>query len=278
MDETTTIVKTRKEKKLKCWHCKAPLENLSYEERLMNIPCPACGTAYAAKPMNEAKLSLLQEEFLSTRKVEVLNRMMMIMQHIIYNLICSKLKGSATFLDEEDIMDKVQWTLMKMHTYYSREDFKISTSFVEYLSQVILYPLYNYKNREKDQFEISINTPIKDGSNGGKEQTILDKLTDTPYLENNFEVENFLFKEEQKENVIAEIQDYIDTVITVAYKQKGMAHALKLLVLFKHFFQKRNNRFFGEVWSSPSWGRGLRDDFEKSLFLLRLDLQDSMRG
>lgn len=275
--------KYSKKKILKCWNCHTTIsvrDNDIVEES--KTKCPVCGVDYPEKPINEAKLSILQEEYLQTRDIKTLNKMMVIMQDIIYNLICSRLKASGKFLEEEVIQDKVQWSLLKMSGYYiNKPAFKIGTSFTEYLNQVILYPLYNYKTKDKDQNEISINTPLKKNTSGGydsKNQTLLDKISSEPYLDGNFEVENFFFKEELKSNTITMVQDFVHQAIVVAYKKKGFTTALKMMILFNHYFtySNRDIRFFNNWWKME--GFDLRDNFEKSLELLRRALYDSAEG
>jgi len=272
--EPVIYVKKRRIKKIKCWKCHEPLTDL---DSTTNYACPYCNAHYSNKPINEAKLSILQEEYLATRDVKVLNRMMIIIQDIVYNLICSKLKASGKFLNEEDILDKVQWTLLKMTQYYNREEFKITTSFTEYLSQVILYPLYNYKQKNLDQNEISIFTPLGHDSDSDNDKTILDKIIENPYLDGVGEAESYLFKELEKEHTITQVTDFIKSVTTMAYKKKGFSTALKLLILFNHYLNKRSNRFFNEWWNTEPNGISLRDYFEKSLSILRTTLYESAK-
>lgn len=266
--------KYNRKKTLKCWNCHTTIsviDNELVEES--KTQCPHCKVFYPEKPINEAKLSLLQEEYLATRDIKILNKMMLIMQDLIYNLICSRLKSSGKFLEEEVILDKVQWTLLKMTGYYMNKPyFKISSSFTEYLNQVILYPLYNYKNKNKDQNEISINTPIKN-SNDGKEQTLLDKISNETILDGTFEVEDYFFKEEIKNNTISLVQDFIKSAVSIAEKKKGFSSSLKLMILFNHYLNNRQPKFFNNWWKLE--GFELRDNFEKSLELLRRALYES---
>jgi len=100
-----SITKTGRKKKLKCWSCHIPLTNF---DSSTNYLCPSCNASYANKPFNEAKLSIFQDEYLISRDVKVLNKMMKIMNDLVYNLICSRLKSSGKYLDEDDVTDKVQ--------------------------------------------------------------------------------------------------------------------------------------------------------------------------
>ena len=112
-----SVTKSGRKKKLKCWSCHIPLTNF---DSSVNYHCPTCGASYANKPLNEAKLAILQDEYLITRDNKVLNKMMIIINDLVYNLICSKLKASGKYLDEDDVIDKVQWTLLKMTYYYNK--------------------------------------------------------------------------------------------------------------------------------------------------------------
>lgn len=272
-NKSSVIKKKRKNKIIRCWKCHEPLGDIY---TITNFMCPHCEAQYANKPINEAKLSILQEEFLKTRDNSVLNKMMIIMQDIIYNLICSKLRSSGKFLNEDDILDKVQWTLLKMTSYYRRESFKITTSFTEYLSQVILYPLYNYKQKDIDYNEISIFTPLGKDSNNN-EKTILDKISEQPMLDGSAEVEQYLFNEIEKENTILQVKDFIHSMALIAYNKKGFSTSLKLLILYNHYLKKRSNRFFNTWWETEPNGLELRDQFEQSLEILKGVLYESAK-
>ena len=265
------VKKTRKKKKLVCWKCHTELFN---SDSTINYLCPHCNAEYSNKPINEAKLSILQDQYLLTRDNKVLDKMLTIMQGIVYNLICSKLKASGKYLEEEDILDKVQWTLWKMITYYKRDSFKISVSFIEYLSQVVLYPLYNYKTKNRDIKEISIFTPVGKEADG-KEQTLLDKMQAETYLDGYFDVENYFFKNIEIENTVKLVKDYVKSVITIANEKKGFSSSLKMLILYNHYFNKRSDRFFSKWWEKE--GFDFRDQWEKSLSLLREVLYESAK-
>jgi len=199
--------------------------------------------------------------------------MMIIMNTLVYNLICSKLKKSGKHLDEDDVMDKVQWTLLKMTYYYNKPEFRISTSFTEYLKQVILYPLYNYKQKEKDAMEISLFSSLGNNEDG-KDRTLIDKLSDTPYLDGKNEVENFLFNEIEKDNIINTVQSYITSLVEIANAKQNFKTALKLMILYKHYFNKSTDRFFSNWWNVE--GIELKDYFEKSQTILKNMIYESM--
>jgi|WetSurMetagenome_2_1015567.scaffolds.fasta_scaffold06330_12 hypothetical protein len=264
----------RKERKIKCWNCGHALERVVYQEGKPKEICPKCSASYPEKPLKEAALHKLQDEYLITRDNKVLNKMMYYIQEIAYNQICSKLKSSGKFLNEEDIKDKVQWTLLKMTTKYREPDFRISVSFVEYMSQVVLYPLYNYKTKEREQKEISLYTPIyKRGSNDKRDFTLYDKIKELPYLDNTNDVENFFYKNIQKENIVNLLKDYIEEVVTISCKLQGYLHTLKLMILFDHYVSStKPSKFYSYWWDKE--GLELRDHFEKALFILRNSLRN----
>jgi len=264
-----SVTKSGRKKKLKCWSCHIPLTNF---DSSYNYHCPECDAEYANKPPNEARLAILQNEYLQSRDNKVLNKMMIIMNDLIYNLICSKLKASGKYLDEDDVMDKVQWTLLKMTYYYSKPEFKINSSFTEYIGRVILYPLYNNKQKEKDANELSLFSPL--GNNEG-DKLLIDRLSDMPYLDGNNETENYLFQNIEKDNVVVMVNNFINSLFMSAYKTKGFATALKLMVLYKHYFNKSTERFFGNWWTSE--GIELKEYFEKSQTILKDAIYDSMK-
>lgn len=264
-----SVTKSGKKKKLKCWQCHTPLTNY---DSSYNYLCPHCNAEYANKPLNEAKLSILQNEYLATRDNKVLNKMMIIMNTLVYNLLCSRLKSSGKYLDEDDVMDKVQWTLLKMTYYYSKPEFKIGSSFTEYLKQVILYPLYNDKQKEIEQMEISLFSPL---SNDEESKTLIDKLSDTPYLEGKNEVENHLFGNIEKDNLVNIVNSFLQSLCLQAYKTKGFPTALKLMILYSHYFNKSTDRFFSNWWEIEDME--LKDIFEKSQTVLKETIHESMK-
>lgn len=259
-----------KRKVIKCWSCKKVLKN---RDSSYNYHCPYCNAEYANKPKNEAFLSVLQDKYLTTRDEKYLNSMMVILNDITYNLICSRLKSSGKFLDEDSIMDKVQWTLLKMTYYYRKPEFKITSSFIEYIKQVILYPLYNYKQKQLDDTEISLFTPISGEDNENK--TLMDKLSNMSYLDGKNDIENKLFSNIEKDNLIITVNDFIKSLVNQAYKYKDFNTALKLMVLYKHYFNKATDRFLGNWWTIE--GIELKDYFEKSQTILKDVIYNNMK-
>jgi hypothetical protein len=268
----------RRVKKVHCWKCLKPLPIEKFHS-IPNYVCPFCETHFSDKPKNESIFFQKQEAFLRLGSEEALAKMLVMIQTFSYNLICRRLKRSSLFLPEEDIEDKVSWCVAKMLSLYRSEskNFKITTSVVEYLDDVVLYPLYNYKDKERDVQEISLFEPIKQkgkGSQNGnkKEQLLIDKLSEEAYLDGVHDVENFMYKKEQEENVIDQIQDYMSLVIDKANETRNFNHALKMIILYKHYLNKKPPRFFNEWWVKE--GFELRDHFEMSLTVLRQSLHE----
>lgn len=258
-----------------CWKCGKQLPIDKYHD-IPNYVCPFCETPFADKPKNESIFFQKQEAYVRLGSEVALTKMLLMIQTFSYNLICRRLKGSSLFLPEEEIEDKVSWCVSKMLSLYrdKEKNFKVTTSIIEYLDQVVKYPLYNYKDKSRDIVEISLFEPIKQKGKGSqnakKEQLLIDKLSEEAYLDGINEVEDFLYKKEQENNVITQLQDYIDTVLKVANSNKNFSQALKILILYKHFLNNKPARFFNEWWIKE--GFELRNNFERSLTLLRQSL------
>lgn len=260
----------KKKKLISCWNCRIKLEKPE-EEGLVdknNLICPKCGVEYADKPFIEAKLHILQKEYLGSRDQKIFVEMLKLMEGIIYNQIVSKLRKSGVFLDPEEIQDRVHWSIEKILILYSNVNFKINTSFIEYLGDMILYPMYNYKQKGKDQNEVSIFTPIGySKTDKEKEYTYLDQLKETPIFEGYNEVEDFFYGDASKSYMIDLVTDYVDEVITISNKKKGFETSLKMAILFNQFLNKKSDRFFAGWWKTE--GLPFRDFFEKSVTLMR---------
>jgi len=264
-------VKTKKKRRsnVHCWQCKKKLIKDTSEGFVdePNLICPSCGAEFADKPFIEARLHILQKEYLQTRDSKIFGEMLKLMQDITYNQIVSRLRSSGVFLDPEDIKDKVHWGLEKMIILYSNPNFRITTSFIEYIGNVVLYPLYNYKQKDKDENEISMFTPIGHSKGSDKEYTYFDQLKETPVLTGYNETEEYFYSESHKEHTINIVNDYIDKVVTISNKKRDFATALKMAVLFNQYLNKKSEKFFAGWWKTE--GITFRDYFEKSVTLLR---------
>lgn len=253
-----------------CWNCKTKLD-IPIDAH--NITCSHCHTRYCEKPRVESLLHQYQEKYLETREKKYFSLMLELLNTVFYNLIVSKLKKSAKFLNDEDIQDKVQWCLLKMVNLYEKPEFKIGYSFISYCRQVVLYPLYNYQIKKIDNGEISLNTPLKVDGKDGKEYTLLDKISEEMYLDTYFGAEEYFYKDLEKDCTIQQSKDFFSTLVTISYTKKDFNYALKMLLLFYHRLNKKSDRFFNEWWKKE--GLELRDAYEKSLVVFKGSIKDA---
>lgn len=256
-----------------CWNCGCEVPRIKYEEINYIPKCPKCKCNYPEKPKLEAKLTEYQDEYLKDRTQKNLNKLFSPMREMIFNLICSKLKKKGQCRTYEDIEDMVSWTLCKLVSYYTtKPEFKISGSFVGYISEVIKYPLYNEKDKEKTENEISMFEPLNEDS----DETIIDKLSNDVY---EFDVLKVLGESESNLTVI-NIMDFVKTSITMMYKvsndKNKFSKSLNLMILMNHFFNQKTNRFFSEWWKMSDIS--LRDNFIKCTDILKDNLYRCMIG
>ncbi len=115
--------------------------------------CPGCNKIYWEKPINERRLMLLQEKYDASGRQdkEPFQEMLLIIEPILHNLIASKLKSSAIYLEEEKRYDLVMDSLVSFAEKYNKPGFKITGSFVGYLKTHILNPLYNPKKKRREK-------------------------------------------------------------------------------------------------------------------------------
>ncbi len=266
--------KKRREKKTFCWNCQKEVNTQDYK-KIKEIPtCEKCGVQYPEKPKVEASLSILQDKYLKDRSQENLNRLFAPIDKLTYNIICSKLKGSSVLLEEEKVNDMVQWSLLKLLSYYqNKPEFKIEGSFTQYISKVVLYPLYNKKQQEQDQLEISMQTSMGDKDS---DKTLMDFLSEKPYMEGLLEIEEKMFKEEHNKKVREDTLYFLENMLKKFYKinrndknmnKKAFSNCFTLGILYKYFVGQKHERFFTEVWrTSPIY---MRDCFENSIKVMK---------
>lgn len=239
-----------------CWNCKNEVPYQEYKNINFIPKCSKCGVQYPEKPKDEAMLSIYQNDYLNDRSDENLNKLFTLMSKVTFNIICHKLKCTSSHEDLDDIWDKVQWTLEKITKYYKEKpDFKISTSFIQYISQVVLYPLYNTDEQEKRKREISIHTPKFNNARDKKE------LSD--YLSSDFDgginkLEDDVCYDGVKNELIDESIKYISTVITSLYNYekaqnsgKEFKNSLYMAQLYKYFIGSgSSNKLVEEIMNS----------------------------
>ena len=225
-----------------CWKCNCEVPYQEYNN-INYVPiCKNCGAKYPEKPKDEALLSIYQDEYLQNRSEKNLNQLFNLMSKVTFNVICHKLKQTSSHEELDDIWDKVQWTLEKLTKYYKEKpNFKITTSFVQYIGQVILFPLYNKDEQEKQQKEISIHTPKFNNSKDKNNKELFDYLSkDTDGGIN--ETESNIDYEITQNHLTKESIDYINTVIESLYDYEKSEHtnhefrnSLYMLQLYKYF-------------------------------------------
>jgi DNA-directed RNA polymerase specialized sigma24 family protein len=249
----------------KCYFCNV---KSSYEYEDEPKVCPSCSRLYWNKPPIEVKLHTLQDEYLliedpMSRNRKIYGQMFELMYELAYNSICGKLKSSGKHIDEEDILDMAQDTMVKMALYYNRPSFRIDNSFTEYIGQVILYPLYNGPKKEREHNEISYNTIISGGHDGGNDTELIDLLSETEIIEDL----EFYHTDLLKEATIQSLNALIDRIILRTLEHKGYSFSIKLLCMIQHFFNGKTDRFFNHYWKvNPFETRYI---FEKTILTLK---------
>lgn len=223
-----------------CWNCKCEVPYQFYNNIDYIPKCPKCGVSYPEKPKDEALLSIYQDEYLKDRSEKNFNRLFTLLNRVTFNIIRHKLKANSSYEQLDDIWDKVQWTLEKLMKYYTeKENFKISTSFVQYISQVVLYPLYNKDEKEKKEKEISIHTPKFSNSKNAKElNDYLSKDTDGGISEAEINIDY----ETDCDRLVKESIEFIKTTIDSLYNyeinidsHKEFRNCLYMANLYKYF-------------------------------------------
>jgi hypothetical protein len=241
-----------------CWNCGHEVPYQKYADIDYVPKCDICGSLYPEKPKDEALLSIYQDEYLKNRSDKNLNRLFDLMSKVTFNVICYKLKCTSSYEEIDDIWDKVQWTLEKLIKYYKEKpDFKITTSFVQYIGQVILYPLYNKDARERQKKEISIYTPKFNNTKDKKNKELFDYLSsDTDGGIN--EIENTIDYNITQNYLVSESTDYINTVIQSLYdyevsekSKHAFRSSLYMAQLYKYFISGEiENKIVTDIMNS----------------------------
>lgn len=263
-------------KKIKCNVCGKINVFLSedYDEDL--IICEYCNSLKFTKPKNESILFSLQNRYLKTRNSDILGKMYLIMYDIAYNLTTKKLPNSRKF-QIEYIEDKTSETVEKIITYYmTKPNFRIDNSFTGYISQVVLYPLFNKQTKQRQQSEISIEAIIskinKQNNNispdslnldfhlSGSEEIAfdiesIDHETEWDKKSHNYSF-NQIYKYKDDDYIIdyANIDFFIDDILKAiegclnAVAQKySLKEALIQSIFFYHYFGKSDKTFFNKL-------------------------------
>lgn len=219
-----------------CWNCGEEVPYIYYND-IDYIPiCKKCGCQYPEKPKDEAYLSIYQEEYLNNRTDENFNKLFDLLKNVTYNVIRHKLKSKSSYEQMDEMLDNVQWTLEKLVKYYKEKpDFKINTSFVQYISQLVLYPLYNKGDKEKRHKEISIHIPkFKNSDKNSKELTdYISQNTDNGIED----MENKIDYDINSNIIIKKSLDFIKNVAMsiYEYENNGFKNCIYMLLLYKFF-------------------------------------------
>lgn len=258
-----------------CWKCGGVVRKIKYSECAEIPKCPHCGVRYPEKPKIEALLTLQQESYLEDRSQSNLNALFFTLHKLTYNIICSKLKHSAMSLSRERIEDMTQWSLMKILSYYKEKpDFKINGSFIGYVSQVVLYPLYNKKDKDMELNEISIDAPIGNGCD--KERNLLDIIS-LESMNSDIMVENRILSRNDYDSMIDHVGEFIEKMLDTMYDssekngEKGkFTKVMEMVTAYRHFIFKKHENFFSEIWKTCSCG--LEDEFNATMKILKKTL------
>lgn len=236
-----------------CWNCGNEVLYRTYKDINFIPTCPKCGSLYPEKPKDEALLSMYQDEYLKNRTDENFNNLFKLLSKVTFNVICHKLRIKSSYEKIDDIMDKVQWSLEKLAKYYKEKpNFKITTSFIQYIGQLVLYPLYNSSDKEKEEKEISLSTPLfgKEGDKGTKE--LLDYLSKEDDGNINFIEDEISYSQSEKalsSKSLEFIKDSVNSMYDYYKNEKSsFKNAYYLLILYYLFFT--NSDMYREISNS----------------------------
>ena len=268
-----------------CWNCGHEVPYQIYSSIDFVPKCPKCGSLYPEKPKDEAMLSIVQDEYLADRNEKNFNKLFKLLNQMTFNVICHKLKVKSSHEQLDDILDKVQWTLEKLAKYYKeKSDFKVTTSFSKYIGQLVLYPLYNKDEQERQKNEISIHIPIFGGAVGDKNSKELnDYLSKTDDGEIS-EVEKNIDYEINQNHLNVESLKFINGIINSLYEyeeskgtNKEFRNSYNMAELYKFFIYNRcNEKIVEDIINSMDYS--LVKKFEKSKELYKHMLVDYANG
>jgi len=233
--------------------------------------CPFCKELYWNKGSVEIKLHTLQEEYLKTKDRKVYEEFFYEMRDLTFNIICGKLKNTYQYKDKDSIEDMVHDSLFTMLSYYAtKPNFRVKNSFTEYISQVVLYPLYNKKKKRREKKELSIFTPLQEVSSS-KERTLLDKLRDT---EDTYNTEDLFFRPVYREQLHEEVISFTKDIFRVYLNKWGFREAFKILILVTNYIDGAKMFYFNYWWSKEDLF--LRQRFERLQFVLKLRIEQQV--
>ena len=200
-----------------CWNCGHEVPYQIYSSINFVPKCPKCESLYPEKPKDEAMLSIAQDEYLADRSEKNFNKLFKLLNRMTFNVICHKLKVKSSHEQWDDIWDKVQWTLEKLAKYYKEKaDFKVTTSFNKYIGQLVLFPLYNKDEQERQKTEISIHTPKFGNVNDKNAKELNDYLCKTDDGEIS-EVEKSIDYDVNQNYLVTKSLEFINETINALY-------------------------------------------------------------
>lgn len=268
-----------------CWNCGYEVPYQVYSSINFVPKCPKCESLYPEKPRDEAILSIYQDEYLADRNEKNFNRLFKALNAMTFNVICHKLKVKSSHEQLDDILDKVQWTLEKLAKYYKeKSDFKVTTSFNKYIGQLVLYPLYNKDEQDRQKNEISIHIPMFGGAIGDKNSKELnDYLSQTCDGEIS-EVEKNLDYELNQNYLTTKSLEFINQTINALYDNekskntnKEFRNSYSMAELYKFFIYNRcDEKTVEDIINSMDYS--LVKKFEKSKELYKQMLVDYANG
>lgn len=268
-----------------CWNCGYEVPYQVYSSINFVPKCPKCESLYPEKPRDEAILSIYQDEYLADRNEKNFNRLFKALNAMTFNVICHKLKVKSSHEQLDDILDKVQWTLEKLAKYYKeKSDFKVTTSFNKYIGQLVLYPLYNKDEQDRQKNEISIHIPMFGGAVGDKNSKELnDYLSQTCDGEIS-EVEKNLDYELNQNYLTTKSLEFINQTINALYDNekskntnKEFRNSYSMAELYKFFIYNRcDEKTVEDIINSMDYS--LVKKFEKSKELYKQMLVDYANG
>ena len=268
-----------------CWNCGYEVPYQVYSSINFVPKCPKCESLYPEKPRDEAILSIYQDEYLADRNEKNFNRLFKALNVMTFNVICHKLKVKSSHEQLDDILDKVQWTLEKLAKYYKeKSDFKVTTSFNKYIGQLVLYPLYNKDEQDRQKNEISIHIPMFGGAVADKNSKELnDYLSQTCDGEIS-EVEKNLDYELNQNYLTTKSLEFINQTINALYDNekskntnKEFRNSYSMAELYKFFIYNRcDEKTVEDIINSMDYS--LVKKFEKSKELYKQMLVDYANG
>lgn len=268
-----------------CWNCGHEVPYQIYSSIDFVPKCPKCESLYPEKPKDEALLSIAQDEYLADRNEKNFNKLFKLLNRMTFNVICHKLKIKSSHEQLEDIWDKVQWTLEKLAKYYiEKADFKITTSFNSYIGQLVLYPLYNKDEQERQENEISIHIPMFGGTIGDKNCKELNDYLSKSSDGGLSEIEMNLSYEDNQNYLTKKSLEFIKQTINALYDyekskntNKEFRNSYNMAELYKFFIYNRcDEKTVEDIINSMEYS--LVKKFEKNKELYKQMLVDYANG